>query len=165
MMTETVPEETTMPIVPELTIEPATISAPVSVEPETPVQVEVNPEPVKAPVIAFEVQPEVTVIAEVVSTPIVEETQRPLEPVETKAVQPVVAVEPPVVVIATPLVDIEKAIEESGLVMVETSSDKVKSWQPEFTAIEAEPRPRRKRPVPVTLPDEPLVMVETSRKD
>ncbi len=154
MMTEAVPE-TTMPVVPELTTEPATFSAPVSVEPETPVlEVEVNPEPVEAPVIALEVQPEVTVIAEVVSTPIVEETQRPLEPVETN---------PPVTVTATPLVDIEKAIEESGLVMVETSSDKVKSWQPELAAIEAEPRPRRKRPVPITLPDEPLVMVETSK--
>ena len=60
-------------------------------------------------------------------------------------------------------VDISKALETSGLVMVETSGDKVKSWQPEVVTNEIVPR--RKRPVAVKLPDEPLVMVETSRSE
>ena len=168
MIDDTVPEAT-IPLVPELTFEPATISASVRTELETPpvpeAKVAVTPEPIEAPVVAPQVKAETNVIetvrAEVLSTPLVEEIQKPLEPVETSEVQPVVAVESPAA--ATPQVDIEKAIEQSGLVMVETSSDKVKSWQPEVTAIETEPRPRRKRPVPVTLPDEPLVMVETSK--
>jgi hypothetical protein len=67
------------------------------------------------------------------------------------------AIEPEPVV----AVDISKALETSGLVMVETSGDKVKSWQPEVVISEV--APRRKRPVAVKLPDEPLVMVETSQ--
>jgi hypothetical protein len=45
--------------------------------------------------------------------------------------------------------------------MVETSSDKAKSWQPEVAAIEV--TPRRKRPAAVVGSDEPLEMVETSK--
>lgn len=57
-------------------------------------------------------------------------------------------------------VDIGKALETSGLVMVETSSDKIQSWQPEVSE-DAMPRPRRKRSAPVAVSNEPLVMVET----
>ncbi len=57
-------------------------------------------------------------------------------------------------------IDLGKALETSGLVMVETSSDKIQSWHPEASE-EAPPRPRRKRSAPVTVADEPLVMVET----
>ncbi len=56
--------------------------------------------------------------------------------------------------------DIGKALETSGLVMVETSSDKIQSWQPEVSE-EASPRPRRKRSAPAAVANEPLVMVET----
>ena len=48
--------------------------------------------------------------------------------------------------------------------MVETSGDKVSAWQPEVVEVEA-PRPRRKRPAVVNIPDEPLVMIETAKKD
>ena len=56
-------------------------------------------------------------------------------------------------------IDIGKALETSGLVMIETSGEKTQTWQPE----EEEPvaKPRRRRPAPVTAADEPLVMVET----
>ena len=60
-------------------------------------------------------------------------------------------------------IDIDKALEQSGLVMVETSNDKVQSWQPESIASEVVPRPRRKRPAPVVASDEPLMMVETQK--
>ncbi len=59
--------------------------------------------------------------------------------------------------------EIDKVLESSGLVMIETSSDKIQSWQPEV-AEEAVPRPRRRRPAPVALADEPLVMIETTTK-
>ena len=56
-------------------------------------------------------------------------------------------------------IDIGKALETSGLVMIETSGEKTQTWQPE----EEEPvaKPRRRRPAPVAAADEPLVMVET----
>lgn len=60
--------------------------------------------------------------------------------------------------------DIGKALETSGLVMVETSSDKIQSWQPEATPKPAATPPRRRRPAPVQVSDEPLVMVETTSK-
>ncbi len=101
-------------------------------------------------------------IAEVVSTPVYVEPVTASVPVEESKAEFVAAVPPPVVV-ATPFVDIEKSLEENGLVMVETSADKAQSWQPDVTAIEVAPTPRRKRPVVVVVPDEPLVMVETSR--
>ena len=56
--------------------------------------------------------------------------------------------------------DIGKVLETSGLVMVETSSEKIQSWQPEVSE-EASPRPRRKRTAPAAVSNEPLVMVET----
>ena len=65
-------------------------------------------------------------------------------------------------VAAAPAVDLGEALEQSGLVMVETSSDKVKNWQPEAAPVEAV-RPRRTRPAPVVVADEPLVMVETQK--
>lgn len=78
-------------------------------------------------------------------------------PVETKAVEqkPVAA--------SVAVIDIDKALEQSGLVMVETSSDKAQSWQPEITASESAARPRRKRPAPAVVSDEPLMMVETQK--
>ena len=64
---------------------------------------------------------------------------------------------------SVPAPEIEQALETSGLVMVETSSDKARSWQPE-TVENTPPRPaRRKRTAAVATADEPLVMVETSK--
>ncbi len=59
--------------------------------------------------------------------------------------------------------DIDRALETSGLVIVETITDKVKAWQPEEAPGEASPRPRRVRQAASPLPEEPLVMVETNR--
>ncbi|SBT06049.1 fused ribonucleaseE: endoribonuclease; RNA-binding protein; RNA degradosome binding protein [Candidatus Accumulibacter aalborgensis] len=60
---------------------------------------------------------------------------------------------------SAPALTIEQAIEGSGLVMVETSSDEASGWQPEAVAA---PQPRRRRAA-VVVADEPLVMVETRK--
>ena len=67
-------------------------------------------------------------------------------------------------VVSAPDQDIEKVLATSGLVMIETSSDKAKNWQPEAPSSETAARPRRKRPAAITTPEEPLVMVETNNK-
>ena len=56
-------------------------------------------------------------------------------------------------------------VENSGMVMVETSKDKTQTWQPEAPeAPEATTtrQPRRKRSAPAVA-DEPMVMVETRK--
>ena len=136
--------------------QPAGIAATVTAEPAyVPVPIiaaEVPDEEKTEPVVAE------TTVAEVVAEPIIVESQEPTGP----ATQPEVVETTPLPE-SIPLVDIEKAIEASGLVMVETSGDKINAWQPEVAEVEV-PRPRRKRPT-VKLPDEPLVMVETAKKD
>lgn len=113
---------------------------------------------VESPVAAVEI----TVQGDIapMSAPVVtsaEQFPAPVAPVETKAVEqkPVTA--------SVAAIDIDKALEQSGLVMVETSSDKAQSWQPEITASESAARPRRKRPAPAVVSDEPLMMVETQK--
>jgi ribonuclease E len=93
---------------------------------------------------------------EVAAAPVQEIAVTPVVQAERKVVEPAPAA-------ASVVVDLEKALEQSGLVMVETSSDKAKSWQPEVAASEEAPRPRRKRPAPVVVSDEPLMMVETQK--
>ena len=127
-----------------------------------------TPEPAEPPVFVSEVAAVVETVttAEVVSEPIVIETITPVQAITETAAEP--AVESPtalplVDVPVTPVVNIEKALETSGLVMVETSGDKAKAWEPEVASVET--APRRKRSVKVAVPDEPLVMVETASKD
>jgi ribonuclease E len=61
--------------------------------------------------------------------------------------------------------DINKALETSGLVMVETSGDKIRFAPVEASANEIAPRsPRRRRPAPSATASEPLVMVETQQR-
>jgi ribonuclease E len=72
---------------------------------------------------------------------------------------PASAIAPPAPPPAAEAIDIGKALETSGLVMVETSSDKIQTWQPDAEEIPA-PRPRRPRAAPA-VSEEPLVMVET----
>ena len=108
------------------------------------------------PIEAVAVQP----IAEVAAAPMQEIAVTPVVEAEPKAVEPKPEPEP---IPAPIVVDIEKALEQSGLVMVETSSDKAQSWQPEAAVSEEAPRPRRKRPAPVVASDEPLMMVETQK--
>jgi ribonuclease E len=76
-----------------------------------------------------------------------------------------VSEEPPVPepIAASSAEDLGEAIETSGLVMVETSSEKSRSWQAREEEDPA-PRPRRRRAVPVAATEEPLVMVETLRQ-
>ena len=84
------------------------------------------------------------------------------EPITTSAAEPVVIVAVADIAVA-PAVDIEKALETSGLVMIETSGDKARAWQAEAPVINS--APRRKRPAQVVTTDEPLIMVETAAKD
>ena len=79
--------------------------------------------------------------------------EQPAQPAATPA-------EPLPVVLA---VSIEKALESSGLVMVETSNDKPAT--PLQQDVPVEPRGRRRRQVAVETASEPLVMVETQPKD
>ena len=85
-----------------------------------------------------------------------------VEPITTSAAEPVVIVAVADIAVA-PAVDIEKALETSGLVMIETSGDKARAWQAEAPVINS--APRRKRPARVVTTDEPLIMVETAAKD
>jgi ribonuclease E len=104
--------------------------------------------------------------AEVLVAPVLDATPEPLAPVEpVTAPVPVLipVVETPVQVAVAPEVDIEKVIEASGLVMVETDLGKVQSLPEEAPVTEAPARPRRRRPPVVAVADEPLVMVETSK--
>jgi ribonuclease E len=139
----------------------------VVVAPATPVVAEVRNDQVlvEAPVAAQDLH----VAAPVEAIPLEVAVAQPVAEVAAApvAVTPVVQAEPkavePVPVAVAVVVDIEKALEQSGLVMVETSSDKAQSWQPEAAVSEEAPRPRRKRPVPVVVSDEPLMMVETQK--
>ncbi|MBI4742314.1 MAG: Rne/Rng family ribonuclease [Betaproteobacteria bacterium] len=62
-----------------------------------------------------------------------------------------------------PQIDLGVVLKESGLVMVETSGEKARSWQPEASVSEETPRPRRRRPAVRQSADEPLMMVETRK--
>jgi ribonuclease E len=127
------------------------------------------PEPVYAEASANAVATDAeieTATAQIVSAPVVAESLAPVETVEAAAAEPmgepVTAVAPQIVAVE-PFIDIEEALQTSGLVMVETSGDKVRSWQPEVVTSEVAHRPRRKPPVAVAAQEEPLVMVETNR--
>jgi ribonuclease E len=70
---------------------------------------------------------------------------------------PVVAA---VAVVAAPTISIDEILKSSGLTLIETSPEKA---QADPTPVEEPPRPRRTRPAPVVLKDEPLQQVETSK--
>ena len=96
------------------------------------------------------------IVANVEETVSTEETAAPIEVAATTPSEISQLVPAPV--------NLETALQSSGLVMVETSGDKIKAWQPEEeTAVPAPPKPRRRRPQVVSTSDEPLVMVETSK--
>jgi ribonuclease E len=145
------------------------IKAPMIIEPPTNIAV--------APIIhtptgdALEVP---LVITEVVTetTPAEKEvavTTLPVEdviaPTPQEVAEPVV--EPSVEIISIELpataVELGKVLDQSGLVMVETSNDKAQSRQTEILISEIVPRPRRKRAVSAPASDEPLMMVETQK--
>ena len=113
---------------------------------------------------ATETQDEIGVSEVVVQQPDV--TQYVLD-VAVEATNSMNEIELPIAQLETvvPEVSIEMALETSGLVMVETSSDKAKIWQTEVAVPETTPRPRRKRATPVAPQNEPLMMVETKNQD
>jgi ribonuclease E len=62
-----------------------------------------------------------------------------------------------------PRVDVDSALRESGLVMIETSRDKAQATAPTVEEVQA-PRPRRERRPPPPDLDTPLQQVETTHK-
>ena len=60
---------------------------------------------------------------------------------------------------------IDAALANSGLVMIETRSDTSHAHEPSPEASPLPPRPRRQRVAPTSVPEEPLVMVETRPTD
>ena len=153
-------------------------TAPAVIEPvseavvEAPSVVTTNMSPSPAHEEAAEV--EIAATPQVVETAPVEEIAEPTVVAEPQNVEAEIEPEPvaPLTLAPTPVVapvpapiDVAKAIEASGLIKVETSNEKVQAWQPELATSESEVRPRRRRPAPVVVANEPLVMVETKNPD
>jgi ribonuclease E len=107
---------------------------------------EVDPEPERVPVVDEPV------------VPVVDVTEIPAS--SEGAVAAVESVEPAAPLLPREPVVVDKALEGSGLVMIETRHEKVEAWQ-SSEAVESAPRPRRRRAVAVAVAEEPLVMVET----
>jgi ribonuclease E len=147
--------------------EPADAPAPISTESVIEAVNEAGRVPAEAVAVSQTVEAvEAVEVAEAVEATGAAEIQAPLAalPVE-EAPAPVAAPPAPSVQPIPPSagensIDIDKALETSGLVMVETSGEKVRAWQPE-TEENPEARPRRRRSAPVAVSEEPLVMVET----
>jgi len=113
------------------------------------------------------------VTAEIAAAPVVAAAETPVTPaapVEPVAVaaaslpEPLVAAET-ISVVVQPVddkADLGEVLQASGLVLVETAADKVRG-----SAIEVAPvqpvQPRRRRPAPVVVSDEPMVIIETRK--
>jgi ribonuclease E len=99
------------------------------------------------PVPAVEPAPEVSTPA---AEPVVSAT--PAEIIPPAAVQPIV------VPASAPAVDLAADLDQAGLVMIETATDK----PPVVAPVAEPPRPLGRKPKPpVVVADEPLQMVET----
>jgi ribonuclease E len=109
------------------------------------------PWPVPMPIPAVKPIPEETAPA---VEPVVNTT--PAEVIPQAAVQPIVV--PTATPPAAPAVDLAADLDQAGLVMIETTTDK----QPVAAQIAEPPRPLGRKPKPpVVVADEPLQMVET----
>jgi ribonuclease E len=138
-----------------------TASEPAAIPEQPSVEVAAQAQPAEAPVVAEAAAVSVPQAASVA-------TPEPEAPA-VAAVEPVVQPEPPAAEqpIAVPAqgeaeaanVDVSSSLAASGLVLVETSADKVR---PVVVAEPAPVQPRRRRP-PVVVSDEPMVMVETRK--
>jgi hypothetical protein len=121
--------------------------APVS----TPIEAEIHPVPVEVPAPVAIAEPAVVIREPVATTPAVHAEPAPAAvPVRSEPTPP-----------PAPIVDIDKALQESGLVMIKTDPSKVKLAEPvaEVQYVPAPPRPRRAPP-----PDTgPLQIVETKK--
>jgi len=147
---------------------PATASE-ISVEPLIVSTAPETPEPTIAPVAteapAATVVEETAIAAAAIDEAVVASVMETVPADEAMAPVEVAASVPTEIVRPEPVsVDLETALQSSGLVMVETSGEKIKAWQPEEeTSAPAAPKPRRRRPPVVATSDEPLVMVETGK--
>ncbi len=119
---------------------------------ESPPEVIVEPTAVQA---VAEVSPEVLTVAVTEAAPV--ETPASAT-VAVAQPEPPAAVEPISVPAAAP-VDLSSTLEASGLVLVETASDKIR---PVVVAEPAPVQPRRRKPA-VVVSDEPMVMIETRK--
>jgi ribonuclease E len=134
----------------EKPLEPVAIA--LSAEPApAPVPVHVSPEPPAAEPVAM---PEAAAIAEPVAAPIAVQPAAAAAPA-VQAAPPA----PPAAVV--PKVDIKAALEETGLVMIETSRDKAIGNV--AATLQPEVRLGRKPKPPVVINEEPLKMVETRK--
>ena len=127
-----------------------------------PTAVDVPPPAPEAPVAEMPVAEVATAIAaeSVATTPVTPAapTESLAQPAPPAAAEPI-ALEPEP---AYPPANLDQVLESSGLVMVETSADKVRHVTAE--ALPAAPAvPRRRRSAPVVVSDEPMVMVETQK--
>ena len=155
--------------------ETSTETTPTSVTAETPVEV-VTPVAAAPSAIAAEVEPESVPALEPVSTTLGEDQVAPATIPEAQAVVTdvtaagvvgAVAAPAPEAIVVEPVVDVEKALESSGLVMIETSGDKAHAWSADNTVETAPvaPRGRQRRQPAAVVANEPLVMVETQRTE
>ena len=112
--------------------------------------------PVAAPVVqaVAEITPEAASVAQEAVPVVAEEVAAPA----TVQPEPPVAAEPIAVPVTTP-VNLSETLEASGLVLVETASDKIR---PVVVAEPVPMQPRRRKPA-VVVSDEPMVMVETNK--
>jgi hypothetical protein len=85
----------------------------------------------------------------------------PPAPVEAEAVAAPVPVRAEPIAIPAPIIDVDKALEQSGLVLIQTDPTKVKPVEPvaEVQFAPAAPRPRRPPPADTG----PLQIVETKK--
>jgi ribonuclease E len=135
---------------------PVPAAEPMAAQPES--HEEAAPAPV--PVHGEEAQPNVILPKEVArpATPEMPVADEPI--IATPRVAPAAVVTPESAV--QPEADLKSVLEQSGLVLVETSADKARAWRVE----EEIPQPTgpRRRPRPaVVVSDEPLVQVETRK--
>ncbi|MFH1604388.1 MAG: hypothetical protein ABIH03_10835 [Pseudomonadota bacterium] len=124
------------------------LAPPLVLDQTAPVESEAHTAPVEAQAVTPVVLPELTAAA---AAPRAEP-----EPALVRAEPPRVEPAP-----SAPFVDVEKVLQESGLVMIKTDPSKVKPIEPlaETPFVRAQPRPRRPPP-----PDTgPLQIVETRK--
>ncbi len=100
---------------------------------------------------------EATAVAEVVEAPV----EAPVEAVAEVPAPVVVATAPAAAAPSAPI-DLSSALQENGLVMIETRAGAVQAFQPEPEA--ASVKPVRRRRAAAVVVDEPLVQVETGQK-
>jgi ribonuclease E len=157
---QTAPTQAPLALEPAVEAAPAPVPLPAEEKPLEPVAIALSAEPAPAPV-PVHVSPEPPA-AEPVAMPeaaaIAEPVAAPIAVQPAAAAAPAVQAAPAAVV---PKVDIKAALEETGLVMIETSRDKAIGNA--AATLQPEVRLGRKPKPPVVINEEPLKMVETRK--